>query len=187
LQAAEAMLAQEGETGLQMNQLAQRADVALATLYRYFPSKDHVLGAVALERWKRASQRIDSMHFDGDTPGARAAAMMVGEFRRVQREPEIAAALERVGSAPDRSTGEYMEGIRHIALQILMAAVEQRGSAATEEQRAMAPIVTAACLGAINHWLAGILSADQARAQIRAAARLLDLPPEIVRDYVWVD
>lgn len=28
---------------LQMKDLAQRADVSLATLYRYFPAKDHVL------------------------------------------------------------------------------------------------------------------------------------------------
>src|SRR5882672_5123713 len=56
--AAEAMLAQDGEHGLQMKQLAERAELALATLYRYFPSKDHVLGAIALERQRRALQRI---------------------------------------------------------------------------------------------------------------------------------
>jgi AcrR family transcriptional regulator len=181
------MLAQEGEQGLQMKQLAQRADVALATLYRYFPSKDHVLGAIALERWKRASQRIEALHFDGDTPGERAGEMMVQEFRRVQRDPEIAAALERVANAPDRSTSEYMEGIRSIALQFIQAAIEQGGASITAEQLQMLPIFMAASGGAINHWLAGVLSADQARAQIRASARLFDLPVDVVRVYLWVD
>jgi AcrR family transcriptional regulator len=187
LQSAETMLSQEGEQGLQMKQLAQRADVALATLYRYFPSKDHVLGAIALERWERALQRIDALHFDGKTPGDRAGEMMVQELRRVQRDPEFAAALERVANAPDRSTSEYMDGIRKIALQFVQAAIEQGGSQMTAEQLRMLPIFMAASGGAINHWLAGVLSADQARAQIRASARLFDLPADIVREHLWGD
>jgi AcrR family transcriptional regulator len=187
LQAAETMLAQEGEQGLQMKQLAQRADVALATLYRYFPSKDHVLGAVALERHRRALQRIDTKRFDGDTPGERAGDMMVREFRTVQHNPEMAVALQGVSNAPDRSTGEYVEGIRQLMEQMVLAAIEQRGAPATDEQRQVLPIVLAAMGGATNHWLSGILSADQARAQIRAAARLFDLPAEIVREHLWID
>jgi AcrR family transcriptional regulator len=187
LEAAQTMLAQEGEQGLQMKQLAQRADVALATLYRYFPSKDHVLGAIALERWKRASQRIEALDFDGDTPGERAGEMMVREFHRVQRDPEIAAALERVANTPDRSTSEYMDGIRRIALRLVQAAIERGGATITAEQLQMLPIFMAASGGAINHWLAGVISAAQARAQIRAAARLFDLPAAVVREYLWVD
>jgi len=187
LQAAAALLAAEGEQGLQMKQLAQKADVALATLYRYFPSKDHVLGAIALERWKRAQQKIETTRYRGETAGERAGDMMVGQFRRVQRDPEYAAALERVANAPDRSTGEYMEGIREIAHQLLRAAVEQDGAAASEEQLHLLPIVMSACGGAINHWLAGTLSADQTRAEIRTASRLLDLPTEIIRRYLWDD
>jgi AcrR family transcriptional regulator len=181
------MLSQEGEQGLQMKQLAQRANVALATLYRYFPSKDHVLGAIALERWRGALQQIETLHFAGDTPGERAGEMMVREFRRVQRGPEFAAALERVANAPDRSTSEYMEGIRRIALQFVQAAIEQGGTAITAEQLQVLPIFMAASGGAINHWLAGVLSADQARAQIRASARLFDLPADIAREYLLVD
>ena len=187
LQAAQVLLAAEGEQGLQMKQLAQKADVALATLYRYFPSKDHVLGAIALERWKRALQKIDSIRYSGETAGDRVGDMMVREFRRVQREPEMAAALERVANAPDRSTGEYMEGIRQIAMQLVQVAIEQDGPAISEEQRRVLPIAMSACNGAVSHWLAGTLSADQTRAQIRAAGRLFDLPPEIIRRYLWID
>ena len=187
LQAAATLLATEGEQGLQMKQLAQKAEVALATLYRYFPSKDHVLGAVALERWRRALQKIETTHYQGATPGERAGDMMIGQFRRVQRDPEYASALERVANAPDRSTGEYMEGIKQIAHQLARAAVEQDGNPLTEEQLHVLPIVMSACGGAINNWLAGTLSADQTRAQIRASSRLLDLPPKIIRQYLWID
>jgi AcrR family transcriptional regulator len=185
VQAAEAMLAQDGEHGLQMKQLADRADIALATLYRYFPSKDHVLGAVALERQRRVLHRIDSIRLDGDTPGARAGDLMVRQFRAVQREPELATALQRVTNAPDRATSEYVEGISRLMEDLVLAAVEQGGRpAATDEQRSVVPLVLAASVDAFNRWLSGVASAEDARAQIRAGARLLDLPPDVVREYL---
>ena len=38
-----------------MKELSQRADVSLATLYRYFPAKDHVLLAITLSRYERGA------------------------------------------------------------------------------------------------------------------------------------
>jgi AcrR family transcriptional regulator len=184
IHAAEAMLAQDGEHGLQMKQLAERADIALGTLYRYFPSKDHVLGAIALERQRRALARIGSIPLMGDTAGARAGDLMVRQFRAVQREPELATALQRVSSAPDRATSEYVDEISQLMEELVLAAIAQRGAPATEEQRSLLPIVLAASVGAFNRWLSGVLSAEDARAQIRVAARLLDLPGEIVRTHV---
>ena len=58
LEAATAMLAAGGEDALQMKELSQRADVSLATLYRYFPAKDHVLLAITLSRYERALTRV---------------------------------------------------------------------------------------------------------------------------------
>jgi len=58
LQAATAMLAIGGEDMLQMKDLAQRAEVSLATLYRYFPAKDHVLLALAYHRYENALRRV---------------------------------------------------------------------------------------------------------------------------------
>ena len=54
LQAATAMLALGGEDMLQMKELAQRAEVSLATLYRYFPAKEHVVLAIAVRRYQNA-------------------------------------------------------------------------------------------------------------------------------------
>jgi len=48
LETATVILNAGGEDALQMKELAQRADVSLATLYRYFPAKDHVLLAITL-------------------------------------------------------------------------------------------------------------------------------------------
>src|ERR1700760_1155324 len=57
LQMATSMLASGGEDALQMKELADRAAVSLATLYRYFPSKDHLLLAIAHARYENAMRR----------------------------------------------------------------------------------------------------------------------------------
>jgi AcrR family transcriptional regulator len=166
--AAEAMLSQDGEHGLQMKQLAERADVALAALVR--------LG--------RALARIESIRLTGETAGERAADLMIRQFGAVQRDAELATALQRVSHAPDRSTSEYIEGISRVMEQLALAAIAQGGAPVSEAQQRLLPIFLAASVGAINHWLSGVVSAAAARSQIRAAGRLLDLPPEIVREYL---
>jgi len=51
-------IADVGAEAVQMRDVAQRSGVALATVYRYFSSKDHLLAA-ALEDWqKRLTRRI---------------------------------------------------------------------------------------------------------------------------------
>ncbi|HEX8007159.1 MAG TPA: helix-turn-helix domain-containing protein, partial [Trebonia sp.] len=67
LQAATAMLAVGGEERLQMKELAERADVSLATLYRYFPSKDHVMLAITYSRYENALRRVSGEAPRGST------------------------------------------------------------------------------------------------------------------------
>ena len=52
------LIADVGAEAVQMRDVAQRSGVALATVYRYFRSKEHLLAA-ALEDWqKRLTRRI---------------------------------------------------------------------------------------------------------------------------------
>ena len=55
--AATEVLIAGGQEAVQMKDLAQRAGVSLATLYRYFPAKDYVLLAVTLSRSNDLPQR----------------------------------------------------------------------------------------------------------------------------------
>ena len=58
--AATEVLSAGGQEAVQMKDLAQRAGVSLATLYRYFPAKDYVLLAVALSRYQAAWRRVSA-------------------------------------------------------------------------------------------------------------------------------
>lgn len=47
---ADRLLTEHGYDGMNMNMLAKEADYSKATVYVYFPSKDEIVGAIALER-----------------------------------------------------------------------------------------------------------------------------------------
>lgn len=44
------MLAETGPDGIQMREVSERSGVAMGTLYRYFPAKEHLLAA-AMVAW----------------------------------------------------------------------------------------------------------------------------------------
>ena len=51
-----------------MRTVAERADVALGTLYRYFPSKIHLLVSALAREVERNQERLDRRPIPGETP-----------------------------------------------------------------------------------------------------------------------
>jgi hypothetical protein len=54
------------------------------------------------------------------------------------------------------------------------------GQPVSEQQRRLLPVVQAIFGAATRRWLAGVASPAEARFEIRAGCRLLDVPDEIV-------
>jgi TetR/AcrR family transcriptional regulator, cholesterol catabolism regulator len=173
------MLEAGGEDALQMKELAQRAGVSLATLYRYFPAKDHVLLGILLSRYSGALARVIAAPARGGTARERVTGHLLREFRAEQREPRLTAALSRVISETSRSYSEVIERVEHLHLQMLEH-VAGNGQPVSAQQRMLLPIVRAVFGAATRRWLAGVASPAQARFEIRAGCRLLDLPDEVV-------
>jgi AcrR family transcriptional regulator len=181
LAAATAMLVAGGEDALQMKDLSQRAGVSLATLYRYFPAKDHVLLAILLSRYTTALARVTGELPAGGTARERVTNHLLREFRAEQREPRLTAALSRVISETSRSYSEIIERVEHLHLQMLEH-VAGAGRPVSAEQRQLLPVVQAIFGAATRRWLAGVSSPAQARFEIRAGCRLLDLPDAVVAE-----
>jgi TetR/AcrR family transcriptional regulator, cholesterol catabolism regulator len=181
LAAATVMLAAGGEDALQMKDLSQRAGVSVATLYRYFPAKDHVLLAILLSRYTAALEQITAETPAGDTARERVTSHLLREFRAEQREPRLTAALVRVISETSRSYSEIIERVEHLHLQ-MVEHVAGAGRPVSAEQRELLPVVLAIFGVASRRWLAGVASPAQARFEIRVGCRLLDLPDDAVAE-----
>ena len=179
LQAATAMLEAGGEDVLQMKELCQKAGVSLSALYRYFPSKDHVLLAIAVDRFERSYQRSLAKAPLGDSARDRVTNRLLREFRAEQRNPKLTAALARVLADTSPGYTDVREHLEHTHIKTLRA-VAEAGGPLTEQQRRALPIVIQIFIAASRRWLAGIISASDARFEIRMGCRLLDVPSELI-------
>jgi AcrR family transcriptional regulator len=176
LTTATAILSAGGEEALQMKDLAQRADVSLATLYRYFPSKDHVLLAISLSRYQEAARKVLTEAPRGDTVRERVTNHLLREFRAQQRNQRLLAAVSKVLTDSSRSYSEIIELIMHVHQQILQHVAASGPGPFTDLQRRLLPIIIDNFGSASRRWQTGVSSAAEARFQIRVGCRLLDLP-----------
>jgi AcrR family transcriptional regulator len=179
LRAGTDILTAGGEDALQMKELAQRAEVSLDTLYRYFPSKEHVLAAIAVDRYERAYQKVVADPPHGGSVRERVTDYLLREFGTGQRNEKLTAALVRVRHQTSRAYGEVVEGLFQRHLDILRVVGESRGPM-TEQQRRSLTVVAQVFGFAMTGWLSGMFSAADSRFQIRLGCRLLDLPDEDV-------
>ncbi len=98
--------AEGGYDAVQMRSVSVTANVAMATIYRYFSSKDHLLAAAMTEWTERLRGRVQQSPPRGDT----AADQMVDVLQRacgaMERQPKLAEALVRALSAADAGVQE---------------------------------------------------------------------------------
>src|SRR3569833_1272152 len=95
LQAAAALASRGGVEAMQMRAVAERAGVALGTLYRYFPSKLDLVVAVVNEEMDSLEASRDRRPPSSGSPAGRAVEVLMRATRGLMREPELADALLR--------------------------------------------------------------------------------------------
>jgi len=177
--AMEEALSAGGLESVQMKDLAQRAGVSLATLYRYFPSKEYLLLAVALARYQAAARKVLAEVPRGNTVRERVTGHLMREFRTQQREQRLTAALTLALTGTARSDSAIIETVEHLHLRIL-SHVAAGGGQLTEQQQKILSIVLDIFRGATRRWLAGTFSAADAQFQIEAGCELLELSDDVV-------
>jgi AcrR family transcriptional regulator len=176
--ATEALIA-GGTEAVQMKDLAQRSGVSLATLYRYFPSKDYVLLAVALSRYQAALRQVSAEVPRGDTVRDRVTAHLKREFRARQRNQRLTAALAAAMTGGGRSYSSIIEAAEHTHAQVVRH-VAAAGGRLSEQQEKLLTVVLDISGAASRRWLAGTYSVADAEAQIEIACQLLELPDAVV-------
>lgn len=95
VQTAAALAVRGGVEAMQMRSVAERAGVALGTLYRYFPSKMDLVVAVVTEELDLLESGIARRPPTAETAAGRAVDVLLRATRGLMREPELADALVR--------------------------------------------------------------------------------------------
>ncbi len=113
IQAAAALASRGGVEAMQMRTVAERAGVALGTLYRHFPSKMDLVVAVVSEEMDTLEGSLDRRPPRSGTVADRAVDVLMRATRGLMREPELADALIRSLLLSDVKTdfGERMTSL----------------------------------------------------------------------------
>jgi TetR/AcrR family transcriptional regulator, cholesterol catabolism regulator len=172
LEAAVALASKGGFEQMQMRAVADRADVALGTLYRYFPSKIHLLVCalgLQLEGVRAAFERRPA---PGETPADRVMFVLGRTTRSLQREPNLTEALTRAFMFADASVANEIQVVAQHVSGILLTAMRPTGGP-SEEDVAITKVIGDVWFASLVQWVTGRASAGDVSRSLDVAVRLL--------------
>ena len=178
LDATIALASKGGFDAVQMRAVAERADVALGTLYRYFPSKIHLLVSALAREFEQANTNFDRRAVPGDTPPDRVMYVLGRTTRSLQRDPNLTEALTRAFMFADASVANEIHVVGMLVTKMLMRAMKEPDVATediepTEEDIAIAKVIGDVWLASLVQWVTGRASAADVSKSMDVAVRLL--------------
>lgn len=154
---------------IQMLDVAKDAGVAIATLYRYFPSKTALFTSIMRSQVERLDQLSVALR-PGQDPAEAVADVLVAAGRRFLERPLLAQAMMQANNASVASdtpslavTGAFADLMCKVA-----GLVEP-----TPQDMRLLRIVEQTWYGVLTSQLTGHISQNEAEADVRLACRLL--------------
>ncbi|RVW00593.1 MULTISPECIES: cholesterol catabolism transcriptional regulator KstR [Rhodococcus] len=169
LDATLALASKGGYEAVQMRAVAERADVAVGTLYRYFPSKVHLL----VSALAREFARIESK---GKIPPGRSPLermqLILGQITKaMQRDPLLAEAMTRAFMFADASAAAEVDQVGKLMDTLFARAITD--GVPTEEELAIARVISDVWLSNLVAWLTRRSSATDVAKRLELTVELL--------------
>ena len=171
LDATLALASKGGYDAVQMRTVADRADVALGTLYRYFPSKIHLLVSALVQEFERTQEKLDRRPIPGDTASDRMLHVLSRVTRTMQREPMLTEAMTRAFMFADPSAAAEVNAVARLMEQMLTRAMHE--GEPSNDDKAVARVIGDVFLSNLVAWVTRRASADDVSNHLELAARLL--------------
>ncbi|HET7523954.1 MAG TPA: TetR/AcrR family transcriptional regulator [Acidimicrobiales bacterium] len=161
---------QGGYDAVHMRDVAGKADVALATVYRYFESKDHLLSA-AISQWTAQLQaRLTRSPAQGGAPVDMLVDVLRRASRALERRPLLAAALVRALTSPDPGVASAARQVRG---QIKEMALPYLEGLSGEDVEAVVGVLSHVWNSSLMIWANGQAPISTVGDELEIAARLL--------------
>lgn len=168
LDAALGLAQSGGFDAVQMREVSSAADVALGTLYRYFPSKEHLLVSALYEQIVDLHARVEARPPKGEAAD-RVVEVLVRATRGLFRNPNVASALIRGLVAADTSVAPEVARVREEMNAIILSAMGSDGASTEDVQTA--DLLEAVWFAALVSWMGGVRPPAEALRQIEVNVR----------------
>ncbi|MFI5803175.1 TetR family transcriptional regulator [Streptomyces sp. NPDC051561] len=177
LHASAQLASRGGFDAVQMREVAEEAGVALGTLYRYFPSKVHLLVATMQDQLQHMHTTLRKRPPAATTSSERVAETLMRAFRALQREPNLADAMVRALTFADRSVSPEVDTVSRQTTAIILDAMGLTDRP-TPEQLSAVRVIEHTWHSALITWLSGRASIAQVKIDIETVCRLIDVTAE---------
>jgi AcrR family transcriptional regulator len=167
-----ALASQGGYDAVQMRAVAEHADVALGTLYRYFPSKVHLLVSALARELAAAERATRDQPPAGETAAERVRTLLRRTTVPMQQDPGLTEALTRAFMFADASARDEIRGVSRTLVTMLTRAIRP-GEEPTADDLAAAAVIRDVWLAALVGWVTGRTTAADVTRSLDAAVRLL--------------
>jgi AcrR family transcriptional regulator len=171
LDATLALASKGGYEAVQMRTVAEHADVALGTLYRYFPSKIHLLVAALTMEMDQIQDKLDRKPIPGETPADRVLYVLSRVTRNMQRDPLLTEAMTRAFMFADPSAATEVNTVARQMVRMFTKAMHDGEPSADDV--AIARVIGDVWLSNLVAWVTRRASADDVSSRLDLAARLL--------------
>jgi len=177
LDATVSLASKGGFDAVQMRAVAELADVALGTLYRYFPSKIHLLVSALARQFEETEANLGRRAIPGDDPADRVAYVLTRATRGMQRDPNLTEALTRAFMFADSTVaGEiHVVGLKLTAMlnRALQGDAYVEGTEPTDREIAVARVISDVWLAALVSWVTGRTTAEEVSEHLETAVELI--------------
>ncbi|MGH9169846.1 MAG: TetR family transcriptional regulator [Acidimicrobiales bacterium] len=170
IEAAMSLAAEGGYEAVQMRDVAERADVALGTVYRYFTSKDHLLAAALVHWIEQLADKLYDAPLKGADASERVAHLLERSMRVMNRQPQLVAALLAAVSSLEPGVSECRQQVA-VTMEQLMARTAGDGVPADVVDRIR--MVNHVWNSALASWIHGTIDIQRAVDDLDVACRLL--------------
>lgn len=170
LTTAARLAAEHGLERVQMHEVAKDAEVAIGTLYRYFPSKTHLFTAVTADQVERLDEQTPTPEPGNDRTAA-AAEVLITATRYMLAQPALAIAMMQSSNAAQAATVTDVARIdsTFTSLMLRVLGIEQPRSRDTRLVRLLLQCWYGMLTASVN----GRLSMLDLETDIRLACQLL--------------
>ncbi|MDN5896344.1 MAG: TetR family transcriptional regulator [Nocardioides sp.] len=163
-----------GFDAVQMRAVADQAEVALGTLYRYFPSKIHLLVSALGREFEQTRAAMAGREIPGDTVEERVMNVLARTTTMLQKDPNLTEALTRAFMFADATVSTE---IHHVGMMMTGFLTNAMGTATdgepTEEEIAIARVIGDVWLSSLVGWVTGRATSEDVEKSMRMAVHLL--------------
>ncbi len=161
-----------GFDGVQMREVASVADVALGTLYRYFPSKEALLVSAMSQSVQQLAEHVAQLPARGDTPADRVIDVLCRANRFLFARPNMTTAMLKALATTAPEVGEPVREVREAMNGIITSAIRPDGEPSRRDLQA-SRVLTFVWLSSLLTWITGLEPATRVDDDLAIAARLL--------------